>query len=125
MEKLEGVMTMEQVLEAEGVEYARVPGWKDKEGQSQDVAIMSITAGEVLEWIESKDDPERSREAGLRLIARSLVGPDGQRLCTNREGEDTMVRSLRNKDSRTCNRIVEAILTLNGISVKGPEIKND
>lgn len=117
--RLAGAMSLQEILDAQGVEYDMVPAWG---GRS--IAIMSITAGEVLEWIESKDDPEKRKAAGLLLIARSLVGEDGQRLCQTPEDEQRMVESLKGKDSRTCNRIVERIVKLNGIMQSAEQEKN-
>ena len=117
--QLEGAMTLNDILEAQGIEYETLEAWGGK------VAIVSVTAGEVLEWIEEKDDPVRKREAGLRLIARSLVGSDGQRLCAKPDDETRVVNSLKSKDSRTCNAIVERIVKLNGITVPSEQVGND
>ena len=112
------VMTLDEILDAQGVEYDSVPAW------GKHVGIGSITAGEVLEWIEEKDGP-RKREAGLLLLARSLVGPDLTRVCKTKDDENRMVESLKGKDSRTCNKIVERIIKLNGImGSAGEEAKN-
>lgn len=112
------VMSFDEIEQAEGVEYDSVPAWGGH------IGLMSITAGEAIEFFDAQSEPAK-RDAGLLLIARSLVGRDRKRLCQGKEQEERMVTALRGKDSGTCNRIVERILKLNRIDVKSQEaVKN-
>lgn len=113
------VMSLDEILDAQGVEYREVAAWGGRK-----IGIMSITAGEVLEWIDEREGPNK-RESGLRLIARSLVGPDRTRICKSKVDEERMIESLKGKDSRTCNAITLEIIDLNGIAAKPADVKND
>jgi len=105
------VMSFDEVLEVNGVECAQEMAW----GRS--VGLMSITAGEVLEWLEQKGSPEKAGDAALLMLARSMVSDDKTRLAGTPEREQQMVAALKLKDSRTVNRLVERIMLLNGIKV--------
>lgn len=104
-----------------GIEYQEEQAWGKTYG------LLSITAGEVLEWIHAKDsDPKLAKEAALRLLARSFVNRDRVRLCDTPEKEDMMVAKLRGQDSKTVNRLVAVVLKLNGIVTEtATAAKND
>jgi hypothetical protein len=111
------VMGFEDVMAASSVEYDEVAVWGRK------VAVMSITAGEVLEWVHAKEtgDVEAKKGAGLLLLARSMCtarvsgGPDPVRLCDTPEKEQKMVEAFKLKDSKNVNKLVNRVLRMNGI----------
>lgn len=111
--------SMEEILAsgASDVEYAIVDGFKPGEK----VRIGSVTAGDMIEWSEANEG-EAKRTAGLRLITKSLVGPEkptnGQPP-NHRYADDVKnipkFRAMRHKETE---RIVREILKLNGMNVK-------
>ena len=93
-----------------GIEFKEVKAWGKTYG------LLSISAGEVLEWLMAKEkDPNVAKEAALRLLARSFVDRDHKRLCDTPDKEDRMVAKLRGQDSKTVNTLVTVVLKLNGI----------
>jgi hypothetical protein len=105
--------SMDEILASgsSDVEYAIVDGFKPGEK----VRIGSLTAGDMIEWSEANDG-EAKRTAGLRLITKSLVGPEP---ANARYADDVAnvpkFRAMRHKETE---RIVKEILKLNGMNVK-------
>ena len=99
---------------ATDVEYDVIDGFKPGEK----IRIGSVTAGDFLEWQESLDGPEK-RMAGLRLICKSLVGPapGNVRYAADLKGVSKL-RDVRHKDTE---RILKAIVDLNGMRDKDQE----
>jgi hypothetical protein len=108
------------------VEYARSPGFKP----GQVFVLASVTAGDMIEWSEANEG-EAKRTAGLRLIVKSVVdgepgvdeGAKGVRIMT-----DAHIQVLRKLPHKVTEGIVEQILKLNGIKVKGQgesDVKKD
>jgi hypothetical protein len=93
------------------VEYAVIDGFKPGEK----VRIGSVTAGDIMEWSEASEG-EAKKTAGLRLIIKSLVGPEPSNI---RYADDpkniAKFRAMRHKETE---RIVKEILVLNGMTVK-------
>lgn len=101
-------------LEASGasiVEYAVIDGFK----AGEKIRIGSVTAGDIIEWSEANDG-EAKKTAGLRLITKSLVGPEpgNVRFADNAKN----IAKFRAMRHNVTERIVKAILELNGMSVK-------
>jgi hypothetical protein len=111
------LLSLEEIENLEDVQFVEVevPEWKGT------LRFGSLNAGDMIDFVESNDGPAK-RTAGLRLIVKSLVDATGQRI-----GEDKLLQTLKKRDARVCNRLVEAILKLNGIdSKKTSEVsKND
>lgn len=106
--------TMDEMLSASDVEYAVIEGWNGS------IRIGSLTAGDMIEWSEANEG-EAKRTAGLRLIVKSIVNSQGQRI-----GQDKHIGVLRTKSHKVTERIVREILKLNGMNVKaGEEPKKD
>src|SRR5687768_14612539 len=84
------VLSLDEMLQAEDVQYATVviPEWKGS------IRIGSLSAGEVLDFIEMTEGPAK-KNAGFRLISRSLVDAEGKRI-----GSDSKIEAFRKKDSR-------------------------
>ena len=109
--------SMEEILAsgASEVEYAEVPGFREGEI----VRIGSVDAGAVIEWSEA-NETEAKRTAGLRLITKSLVNEAGVRYADDVKNIPKL-RAMRHKETE---RIVKAILKLNGMNVDA-EVKKD
>jgi len=104
---------------ASAVEYAIIDGFRPNEK----VRIGSVTAGDIIEWSEANEG-EAKKTAGLRLITKSLVGPEPD---NKRYADDpkniARFRTMRHKETE---RIVKEILRLNGMNVKAEaETKKD
>lgn len=116
-------MDFNEIMAANAVKYELVPVWSPT-----GVGIMTITAGEVLEWLDDREGP-RKREAGLLLVARSLarkasMDAPPERVCPTKEMQEQMVQALKDKDSHTVNRLIERIVVINGIVTTAEQAKN-
>jgi hypothetical protein len=100
------------------VEYAEIDGFKPGEK----IRIGSVTAGDIIMWSEANEG-EAKRTAGLRLITRSLVGPEPSNIRYADSPEN--IPKFRAMRHNVTNRIVKAILKLNEMNVKGEDTKND
>jgi hypothetical protein len=115
-EENDELLSFSEILDADDIQYevVDVPEWGGK------IRIGSLSAGEVLEFIELNDGPAKNT-AGIRLLNRSLVDKAGKRI-----GEDKSLGELKKKDHRVVNRIIGQILKLNGMDKKAAEeAKND
>lgn len=110
------VLSLEEILAQEDVEYTTVPAYKDGEFYR----IRSITAEDMLEWTETKNEEEK-KIAGLRLLVRSLVDSNG-----NRIADDQHIPAFKRKSYKQTQRIVTAILAHNEMTpAKDAEVKKD
>lgn len=91
-------------------EYAVIDGWKP----GTKIRIGSVTAGDMIIWSEA-NETEAKRTAGLRLITKSLVGPEpGNVRYADDDKNIPKFRAMRHKETE---RIVKGILKLNGMTV--------
>lgn len=96
------------------VEYDVIDGFKD----GHKIRIGSVTAGDIIEWQDMLEGPAK-RNAGLKLICKSLVGPaPGNVRYADNDKHIAKLKDLRHKDSE---RILKAIVKLNGMNVKDQE----
>lgn len=102
------ILSMDELLGENDIEYAEVPGFKPGTA----VRIGSLTAGDMIEWSEANEG-EAKKTAGLRLIVKSLVDGNG-----NRIGSLTDIPKLRTKSHKVTEALVKAILKHNGMQVK-------
>lgn len=108
--------TMDDVFQGGDIEYKRIPGF----ASGKTIVIGSITAGDFVEWQESNDGPAK-KNAGLKLIIRSLVdgipgtdpGATGKRI-----GTDAGLVKLKEMPIKHTERIIRAIIELNGLNAK-------
>jgi hypothetical protein len=125
--------SLDQMVEsgATVVEYRTIKGFKEGEW----VRIGSVNAGDMIEWSEAEGQ-EAKRTAGLRLICKSLVGPEkpdpklnippNYRYAANTDKMGESVSKLRAMRHKETERIVKEILDLNGLDVKkGKDAKNE
>lgn len=107
------VGSMAEILSSEDVEFREIEGFKENEV----FRIGSLTAGDLIEWSEANEGPAK-REAGLRLICKSLVNSEGVRFATgDKETVKKNLVILRSKSHKVCERIVKEILQMNGLEV--------
>lgn len=78
------------------------------------VTIGSLSSADMIEWLESNDDPTKKREAGLRLIVKSIVNGEHEHL--PEEQHDEFLQHFRIKDARENGKVVKRILELNGLN---------
>ena len=108
------ILSMDDILAVEDTEYKEIEMWGGV------ARIGSLTAGELLEFVEANKGPAKTT-AGLRLIIKSLVNKDG-----NRIGKDTHLQGLRTRNAKQIEDLTNKILVLNGIGKKAQEeAKND
>jgi hypothetical protein len=106
----EVVDSMTDILSADEIEYAVIPGFKP----GQKLRIGSLSAGDMIEWSEANEG-EAKRTAGLRLICKSLVGPAPD---NKRYAEDPKnIAVFRMKNHKATEEVVKAIIKLNGLNV--------
>jgi len=90
------------------------------------IKIGSVSSADILEWLDENEDPVKKRFAGLRLVAKSIINPDGSRIPEDQR--EAAVDALQKHDSFENGRLAHAALVLNGLRVKkdqGALVKND
>src|SRR6478736_5601326 len=65
------VSSIDEITDINDVEYREIDGFKP----GQRIRIGSLSAGDFIEWQEANDG-EAKKTAGLRLLCKSLVGPE-------------------------------------------------
>lgn len=97
-------------------EFAVIEGFT----KEQSLRIGSLTAGDMIEFSEANEG-EAKKTAGLRLITKSLVGPEpgNVRYADNPKN----IAVFRMKTHKTTDRIVREILKLNGIEMRDDKSK--
>ena len=111
--------SMDDIKEASSIEYEEVSGFKP----GQKVWIGSLTAGDIIEWTEAGDEKEAKRTAGLRLLQKSLVSvnPDTGKpweFSVRYADDPSTLAVFRQKNQADVQRVIAAILKLNGLNVK-------
>jgi hypothetical protein len=90
------------------------------------IKLGSVSSADILEWFDENDDPIKKRFAGLRLVVKSIVNPDGSRIPEDQR--EAAVAALAKHDSFENGRLAQACLVLNGLRAKmgkGALVKND
>lgn len=88
------------------------------------IRIGSLSAADINEWVEANEDPQKKKEAGVRLAVKSIVNEDGARLpgCSDADFEEALfeaqVVTMRRKNASSVGKIVKAALALNGLRKK-------
>ena len=111
------VASFEEIERADDIQYDYV------EAYGKTVRVGSLNSDDMIEWMEEREDKEKKRTAGLRLVVRSLVDDQGNRIPKDqREGWITLLGS---KDAKSNARVFVVALKLNGLSAKGVDyLKN-
>lgn len=119
------ILSMDEMLEPEDVEYAEIPTWKYKNpetGYTEQgyTRIGSLSADDIIDWREENEGPAK-RNMGIRLLVKSLVDKDGNRIGTAKDYE-----KFKKKSNAIMERILAEIVKLNGMTVKQETaVKND
>lgn len=105
----EKFLGFDDILNTDDVQYdvIDVPAWKGK------IRVGSLSANDLLEFVEANEDPVQKRLAAARLLNKSLVDENGKRL-----GGPERETQLMKKDARVLTDIVQKILVLNGMDKK-------
>ena len=106
------LLSMDEIVAAEDIQYVEVevPEWKGT------VRFGTLDAGELIDFIEANDGPAK-RNAGLRLLIKSLVDEAG-----NRIGTEKNLEFFKKKSARVCSRLIDDVLKLNGLDAKGKDV---
>lgn len=109
--------SFETILSVADTEYRTVKAWGGKMTR-----IGSLTAGQMITFLENNDDPTKKRTNGAMLIAQSLVGPkpENKRLVNAHDPSALAkaIEQLKEKDASVNGHVVEQILILNGLNSK-------
>lgn len=111
----ETYLTREDIEADQDKEYGTVLAWKNKQGVPANLRIATVDAESIIDWTEKNEGPEK-RTMGLRLVIKSAVDKDGNRLFTDED-----LPMIGRKSVKVTERVVRAILSLNGLSVKDRE----
>ena len=101
------IFSMNDILAAEDTEYREVKVWGGI------VRVGSLTAGELLEFVEANAQPDSRKTSGLRLIIKSIVDENGNRL-----GKEEHLEGLKSRNSQQIEKLTHEILNLNGLGKK-------
>lgn len=117
------ILSVEEMLGAEDIEYREIPTWKVKDTKTGQMVqgftrIVSLTAEEVAKWREANEADKKN--IGIRLLVKSLVDKDG-----NRIGGEHHYEAFKKKSNAVQERLVAEVIKLNGLSVKPETTKND
>jgi hypothetical protein len=88
----------------------------------QTLRIGSLTAGDMIAWSEENaGSDEAKRQAGLRLICKSLVDASGVRYASQNDTKN--IQTFSRLAHKTTERVVRDILAFNGMTPKGDRPK--
>lgn len=119
------ILSVDEMLAAEDVEYANVPSWKVKDPKTGEliqgyVRIASLNAEDLIEWREANEGPAK-RTMGIRLLVASLVDEKGVRI-----GNAKHFEAFKKKSNAVMEKILAEIIKLNGMTQKAETTaKND
>lgn len=99
------------IEEFNDIRYDEIPVWGGI------MRVASLTSEDMVEFIEANNGPAR-KTAGVRLIMKSIVDKDG-----NRIGQPKHLEMFKKKDSKTTDMIIGRLMKLNGIGVKNQELE--
>lgn len=113
----ERILTIDETLAADDVEYATIPTWMIKDKAMGEMVqgytrIGSLSAEDVIEWRDTLEGPAK-KTMGIRLLVNSLVDENGKRIGTSHHYE-----AFKKKSNAIMERILEQIVKLNGMTVR-------
>lgn len=113
------ILSIDQMLAAEDVEYALIPTWKVKDAKGNLVQgytrIGSLNAEDVIAWRESNEGPAK-RTMGVRIFVNSLVDETGKRI-----GSPQHYEAFRKKSNAVQERVLAEIVKMNGLTQKNEQ----
>lgn len=111
-------LSFDEYVDTPDVRYENVP---TERGELQ---LGSVTSDDILEWLDENDDPKKKKDAGLRLLVKCVVNPDGTRI--PKDKHEGAVKRLRQQDALANGKLVKVALELNGVRAKAAsDAKND
>lgn len=117
MSEEQRILTIDEMLAAEDIEYATIETWKVKDPKTGQMVqcysrIGSLNAEQIIDWREQNEGPAK-RTMGIRLLVDSLVDADGNRIGTSKHYE-----AFKKKSNAVMEKILAEIVKLNGMTVK-------
>lgn len=86
--------------------------------------LRSVSSEDIIEWIEDNADKVKGKDAGLRLLVKCVVNPDGSRIPSDKQ--EAALAKLRKQDAFENGKLVNEAMVLNGLRAKlKDEEKND
>lgn len=98
---------------ANKVKYVEVDAYGGK------IRLGSVSAKDMLEWVEGNQDQARKKVAGVRLLVRSVVDADGNRIPPEQHAE--FEAAFLEKDNHENGVVIQAVLKLNGFDTAAVE----
>ncbi len=129
-------MAKKKILSVSDIEGAVDEKYSEIEAWGGVFLAGSLMAEDFIEWTEANDSPAK-RTAGIRLITKSMCGPSATCPACNdgsdvhvgihvRVGTDKHIEVFKRKSVAETEKVVKAIVKLNGLNVKGVDApKND
>ncbi len=116
----ETILSIDEMLGADDVEYKVIPTWMVKDAKTGTMVqgysrIGSLDAESIIEWRDENEGPAK-KTMGIRLLVKSLVDKDGNRIGTPKHYE-----AFKKKSNAVMERILGEIVKLNGMTVKQDE----
>ena len=112
----EVLSSLDQIVDTVDIEFKtiHVPKWK------MSIRIGSLSAEDLISFVETNEQPKAKRTAGIRLLVKSMVDTDG-----NRIGRDTDIAILQRKNHQIVTSLIDEVMKLNGLGKKDQEqLKN-
>lgn len=94
-----------------GIKYEEIPAYGGT------LRIGSLSSKDLGDWVDANQADRK--DSGLRLIVRSVVDADGNRVPEEQLAE--FVEAFRAKDAKENERVIKRILDFNDLSVKKQE----
>lgn len=109
-------LSFDEYSESEGVRFDEIPTSRGV------VKVGSVSSADILEWFDENEDPKLKKFAGLRLLAKSFINPDGSRI--PKENREAAVAKFSQHDAVENGKLVKACLELNGLRQKAAQSPN-
>lgn len=111
-------ISVDEYLGEDNIEYTDV-----EVAPGKTIKLGSIDSLTMLRWFEERDDKVKGELAGLYLLVKCIINPDGARI--PKELEERTVAGLMKKNAKTNGLLVNKSLALNGLVATGRrETKN-
>lgn len=89
------------------------------------LSVGTLSAADLLEFVEANEDPIKKKSAGVRLLVKSLVDENKKRLATDDKTLEEGIAIFIKKDANVITDVVKKLMALNKLDKKGQEaIKN-
>lgn len=102
----EELFTPESLEEANSTRFITIDAYGGK------LKLGTLSTADMIEWVDSNEDKNQQRFAGLRLLVKSIVFKDGSRI--DPADFDKWLVKMKNKDAKENGKAVAEALKLNG-----------